>query len=176
MARVIRREEVEAADRATEILHAAQTESASLIAAAKAEADVIRQRAEAKGLISAQTEMAALLVSAGQARDQLLSEAEASLVTLALAAVKKLALSALAERPELVRDRVAETLESARRATRVTLLVHPDDAFVLPKLPGVELQLEDTLSRGDCIVRTDLGTFDARLEVQLARLLAALKG
>lgn len=175
MARVVRREEVEAEDRAAQILTSARAEADALVSAAKEAAEAIRARAEAEGLAAARTETAALLVSATKARDAMLEEAEASLVTLALAAVKKIALGALAQQPELVRDRVAETLESARRARRVTLLVHPDDAFVLPELPGVELELENTMNRGDCIVRTDLGTFDARLEVQLERLLAALE-
>ncbi|MCA9611529.1 MAG: hypothetical protein KC586_02105, partial [Myxococcales bacterium] len=65
----------------------------------------------------------------------------------------------------------------AKRATRLVLVVHPEDRASiadLPELVGARLEEDESLERGDCVARTDLGTLDGRLVVRLDALRRAL--
>lgn len=104
---------------------------------------------------------------------------------LALSAAHKLLQRALELQPERVLDVVRPLLEQMRRARSIELYVHPDDAPVVRRwlagvlgaddeASGLRLHADATLSRGGCLVVTDRGTLDARIEVQLAALERAL--
>jgi flagellar biosynthesis/type III secretory pathway protein FliH len=82
---------------------------------------------------------------------------------------------------------VAPLLDRLRRAHRLEIRVHPDDRAALERQlaalrgatrPSAVLQVEGdaTLSRGSCVVISDVGSLDARVETQLAALARALEG
>lgn len=90
----------------------------------------------------------------------------------------------LAVQPELVasvaREAVANLMLSARH---VTLRVHPDDEALVAEGAGDELErrgarlvADATLSRGGCIVESDVGIVDAGIENRWRRAAAALGG
>ena len=76
---------------------------------------------------------------------------------------------------------VTAALDRARRARQVRVRLHPDDVAALAALaaspfpPAVTLTPDATLSRGDCIVESDLGTIDARVSTKLDALSEALR-
>lgn len=90
----------------------------------------------------------------------------------------------LALRPEHVREVVERELVRQRRARTVTLHVHPEDLTLLDEVRdylarlelGFSLQLlpDATLTRGGCVVRSNLGEVDARLETRLSAALELL--
>ena len=88
--------------------------------------------------------------------------------------------------PELVGALVRDVVKRARGRRRVTLFVHPDDAQTLlaqrdklvELLGGAALSIEgdESLSRGSCVLRTETGDIDARLETRLEAIRRSIRG
>ena len=77
----------------------------------------------------------------------------------------------------LVAERVRTVLERARRAKRVRVRVHPSDLAHLEGAEwaaGASIEGDAELTPGDCVVETELGTLDGRVQTQLAALDEAL--
>jgi type III secretion protein L len=172
--RVVPRGIVDATERARQIV-------------AEAEADAVRLRAEARahGFEAGRLEALAGQLVAVQARDRALAEAEALVVELALAAARKLLHRALELEPERALEVVRPLLAQLRHARRIDLHVHPADAGPVRRwlaqvltddaeADGLHLHEDVDLIRGGCLIVTDRGTLDARVEVQLAALERAL--
>jgi flagellar biosynthesis/type III secretory pathway protein FliH len=68
---------------------------------------------------------------------------------------------------------VREGLERVRRASRVRVRVHPSDAAQLIELEA-EVVEDPSITRGGCVVESELGEVDARLEVRLDALARAI--
>jgi type III secretion protein L len=138
----------------------------------------LREEAYAEGLArgreEGRAEAAALLARAQAERAR---EREGS-STAAVALAVELAARIVGEaaRDPAVAARVAEEARRAAGGARPTLRVNPED------LPAVEASLvgcafiaDPAISRGGCVVETEWGRLDARLETQLERLAAALR-
>ena len=174
-ATVVRRSVVDAKTEAERILEQARTKAARTREQAEAEAGRIAEQAKEH----ARAEAAAELIAAAKARDALLAKAEPELVEIALAAAERIVEAHVALGQGAVADLVRATLERARRARRATVLLHPEDAATLGGAalpPNVEVMSDPSLARGDCVVRSELGTIDARVATKLAALRAALVG
>lgn len=158
-ATVVRSEIVEARAEAARLLDEARKRAAALV-----EEQRDRLRAEAR---------AAALLEAEAARRMALTQVTDDLAELVVGVARRLIGEALETRPELVRARVIDALERVRRASMVRVHLHPAD---VPALEGVEAEVvpDETLSRGDCVVRSELGEIDARIEVGLDGIRRAL--
>lgn len=82
--------------------------------------------------------------------------------------------------PARIADMAANALAEARGARRVRIDACPEDVDALRQaLAAVgheaDVQADRELARGSLVVHTDLGSIDARLRPQLARLAAALR-
>jgi Flagellar assembly protein FliH len=105
------------------------------------------------------------------------------------AALSRALLALLSEelrlRPEHVASVVERELARVRRARNVTLRVHPADLALLEGADTLRTRLEllgtltlradASLERGGCVLETDLGEVDARLETRLALALTLLQ-
>jgi type III secretion system HrpE/YscL family protein len=167
----------------------AHGEAERILADARAEATDLRERARAEGLATGRAEadaelgarMAALAVEAARAR----AAAADDLKRLAVHIAEKILGHALAVDQGLCADVCAQALATAAEQRRITLRVHPDDLAIVeaarPRFRGLlaraddfELRADAALSRGGCIIETELGRVDARLETQLLRFERAL--
>jgi Flagellar assembly protein FliH len=94
---------------------------------------------------------------------------------------------ALELRPDDIVHVVSPLLARVRRASSIQLRMHPDDAAVVDRaLPAltdaqaidarIEIIADPTLQRGDCVLESNLGEIDARVESRLESLGSALKG
>jgi len=166
---------------------AATERARRIVAEAEADAERLRAEARARGFEAGRLEALAGQLSAAQARDRALCEAEARVVELALAAAQKLLHRALELEPERALDVVRPLLAQLRHAHRIDLHVHPADASPVRRwlaqalsddadadAEGLHLHEDANLTRGGCLVVTERGTLDARVEVQLAALERAL--
>jgi type III secretion system HrpE/YscL family protein len=184
MARVIK------ADAAARIVPAAVAGAAeqarALIAAARAEAERIRDAAREEGRAQGRAELAAQLIEHAAAHAQSLAALEAQALEVALLAAKRIVGEALALEPRRIADVARPLVAKLRRATRVALHVHPDDAPALEAaLAGLREQTgaravlrvaaDPSVARGGCLVQSDVGALDARVETQLAAIERALK-
>jgi type III secretion system HrpE/YscL family protein len=184
MARVIRADQggpkivpaavVDATDRARAIVEQAQARAAALLA-----------RAVEDGRAQGHAESAARLLALAQERDRMLAALEPQAVEIAMLAAKRVIGQELSLRPELVVGIVAPLLARVRRARQVTVRVHPDDRAALKAClsalcagaelaAGLQVETDPALCRGDCVVVSDIGTLDARIETQLSALARAL--
>lgn len=187
----------EAQQGAEATIAAAQAEAAAIVAAAHAEAERVRQGSAAalaearrvghgEGLQAAHGEATELIARALATAARVRARAQREVATVAMRVAEKLLASELAMRPEVVVDVAAAALALARGAG-LTLRAHPEDVAALaaarPRLVAalaepcdVELCADAAVSRGGCVIETEAGTVDARLEVQLAALERALLG
>jgi type III secretion protein L len=171
----------------------AKAEAEATLNAARAEAEAIRTRAvndaiEAReaarvaGREQAHAEAGATMLAAARAKDAMLAHAERDVVEIALLAAGKIVEAHVAVGPSEVLALVKSTLDRARRAKTVVLTLHPEDAATLSNLgdeglpPNVHVEADPSLSRGDCVARSELGAIDARVRTKLEAVRAALIG
>jgi flagellar assembly protein FliH len=88
----------------------------------------------------------------------------------------------LAQRPELVTQVAAEAVNAVMLSARhISVHVHPQDLHVVAEgaeetlaARGARLQADPSLERGGVLVRSDVGTIDARIGTRWAQAAAAL--
>ncbi|UJR79174.1 type III secretion system stator protein SctL [Sandaracinus amylolyticus] len=167
--RVVPAEVVDARAEAERIVEAARREAEALVEGARAECERLRAEARAEGAASGLAQAAALLVEARRARDGALVGIERDAQTLALAAAERIVGEALTIDPSRVITIVRDVIARARRARAIELRVHPEDARVLDGAidAGVRVIEDASITRGGCVMRSELGTVDARVEVRI---------
>ncbi len=168
---------LDARAQADQIVASALVEAEQTRTTAEQEAIGIRETAFREGAERAASEAAALLQQASQRHVGALEVSESQVAALAVAAAEQILRAQIDLRPEAVQTIVRAVLDTAKRATRLRIRVHPDDAAVVSAMAGLEgaqLEEDDTLGRGDCVVQTELGALDGRLSVQLEALRRAL--
>jgi flagellar biosynthesis/type III secretory pathway protein FliH len=161
----------------------ADAEAAARARASEAEraAAMLRVEAEEEGRREGNAKVAALIAATRAERDRALGEARREIVTLAIAVAKRLVGDAVERDARVVESIARDAIERARGSSRLRILVAPADAPALAALASahlipLEVEPDPTLGRGDCVVRADVGTIDARLDTKLAAFLDALLG
>lgn len=156
----------------------AHRDAEAIVRAAREQAEreraALRAELEAEAREAAKAEVAAALLAVEQARARALREAEASILEIALAAARRIVAEELELHPERIRAIVRDATERVRRARRARVRVHPSDAAHLA-FSDVELVEDASIERGGCIVESELGEVDARLEVRIAAIERALR-
>ncbi|HEY4065276.1 MAG TPA: flagellar assembly protein FliH [Burkholderiaceae bacterium] len=105
-----------------------------------------------------------------------------SLAVAATHLARQIVRSELGARPELVTQVAQEAVDTLLLSARhITLRVHPDDqghvargADEVIKARGARLLADATISRGGCIVESDIGVIDAAIETRWRRAAASL--
>jgi type III secretion protein L len=163
----------------------ARAEAARIVAGAEAAREAARLEGQGRGREEAYAEVTGLLVRARTVLAAARTEAAADLRTLAVRIAEKVLGRALQDAPELAADLCAAALEAARHQREITLRVPPDDLAavaaarprlkeLLPRAPDLALRADPTVGRGGCVVETEVGAIDARLETQLEAIERAL--
>jgi type III secretion system HrpE/YscL family protein len=172
--RVIARVVADATEHARAIIERAQSIAAEQQA-----------RAVEQGRALGRAEFAAALVAVTRERERLLSALEPQAIDIAMQAARRLLGEELTLRPQLVAHSVRPLLARLRRARQVTLRVHPDDRAAIDAmlerfagsdaLPGsLHVETDPAIERGGCVLISDIGTLDARVETQIDALTRAL--
>lgn len=156
----------------------AREEAARIVRDAEARARATRDELEralrAAAEVEARAALAAEYVMLERARRRMLSDCEATVRELALAVARRVVAQELDAHPERIRGVVRDAVERVRRAARVRVRVSPEDSASLAEL-GLELVTDPEIERGGCVVESDLGEVDARVEVKLSALARALE-
>jgi type III secretion system HrpE/YscL family protein len=168
---VVPGEVVDAHQEAERIVAEAEAEAERIVAEAKSKAEESERAAKDEGRRAAETEAAALLLTAEKVRRGALEEARATIADLAIAAAKHIVAEELTVDPTRIRSIVRDVASRARRAHRIQVRVHPEDAAHLGEaFADAEIVEDAAIERGGCVVTTDLGELDARLKVRLEAL------
>lgn len=170
---------------AKEIVAQAEDEAQRIVTEARRKAQEIFESASEEGYQNGACQWYDALAQAWTARDAYLAGNETSLLKLAVRIAEKLIGEELRIAPDAITGIVGEALRSVRRARSLAIEVHPADIPALQeRLPAlrtaaraaceIEVIPNASLSRGDCVVETEIGIIDARLETQLENIERAL--
>lgn len=137
-----------------------------------------------KQSFAAQTtaQVGALLQSCAGQLDALQQQMASALAAAAVSLARQVVRSELRSRPELVVQVAEEALETLLLSARhVTVRVHPDDHALIAQgaaetlaARGARLVADAAITRGGCLVESDIGIIDASLEARWRRAAAAL--
>lgn len=120
-----------------------------------------------------------------KSRDAFLLEARTEVLRLAVEIGRAVVKKEIEYRPEAVVEQLDAALRMVVRPSSLRIVIHPEDRPLIEQsLPGLlarcanatsaELENDATAGRGSCIVRMAGGEVDARIEVQLDRIVQAI--
>lgn len=120
-------------------------------------------------------------------RDQWLAHWEQAAIRLSVAIAERIIRRELMQHPELAAETIAAALQLAAGSSHLRLRMHPDDVrLVGDRCQEIVASLthggtaaivpDASISRGGCVVETQHGEIDARLETQLQRIAEELGG
>ncbi len=190
----------EMAGRADEYLASVRREAAKIVQQAHRDAEQVTRKAEAAGRAAAEAAIERLLDEKvnkqmttlrpalervahqlADARGRWLSEWEASAVHLAARMAERILRHELSRVPQAPLKLVRESLELASGSASITIHLSPEDCRhlgaaageiveSLKQLAPAKILADASVSPGGCVVKTEFGEIDQRLESQLARL------
>ena len=169
------------------LLAEASAQAEKELATARDEAERIARKAEAEGRERGLGAVTELLVGARAVAARARAGAEAELRALAVRIAEKILGRELALDAGAVVDVAAEALRHAGEPRELVVRCASEDLEALergkPRLlercraaQAVRFVADDRVSRGGCIVETELGVVDARLSTQLDAIERALRG
>jgi flagellar assembly protein FliH len=127
-------------------------------------------------------QVGALMQSYNQQLDDLQQDMARALAVSATHLARQMVRSELVQRPELVAAVAQEAVDTLLlSAHHITLRVHPDDHALIAQgaadvlaARGARLLADAGITRGGCIVESDIGVIDASLEARWRRAAASL--
>lgn len=174
--KVIKRDSFSAMVDALAILETAREQARAIVHEAGVQRDAVLEEARRLGVEQGRAEYIHGLAQALDAMDQFYERAEPEVVRLAIAVARKIIGAELSTSPDTVLQIVREALSSGRRARHIVLTVHGSDAprvrAGLAKLDlaascEVDVLAADSVAAGGCVIESEFGIIDARLETQL---------
>lgn len=184
---------------ARDILVSAQEEAETLRLVARKEAEEIRTQAQAdgyeEGLRMAQQEIESdrqaafqqsreLLEEARHTKIKMFEECEADIIRLVMAVAKKVIATELSLNPHIIAGVIREAISFLDQPENVTVYVNPADLDVV--LQAIKLEVseyngnnlrvlpDESISNGGCILESEAGTVDARMETRIGGVETAL--
>lgn len=184
--RIIEREVVGATQEAAEIRRRAEHEAQRIVDEANEQAYEIRQNGFEEGKQEALAQYTGQITTALMQVRRIEQELEPLYIGLIRDCVEKLIGQEMKLHPDAIVGVVRGALADARQQREVIVRVHPTDAEALQRNKNrllealarantVEIREDATVTRGGCVVVTELGTIDASLERQLDALAAVLE-
>lgn len=185
---------------ADEYIGEVQAKATQIIASANDQAERVRQLAAQQGKNAAQKEaeqsllkrlevrLQTLVPAIEQTADALLREKdgwlkrwESNAVHLAVAIAERVIRRELSRQPEITLDLIREALELASSGDQIKLHLNPQDLESLGEMTGeltrrirnlapTDVIADPSVSPGGCVVKTEHGEIDQRIESQLARI------
>lgn len=168
---------------ASAILAEARAEAERILKRAEEQAKVREQEGYDQGLMDGRMLMAEKMMDAVSKTVDYLTGVEDEVVRIVTKALEKI-LGQIDDK-DLVMRVVKSCLSLARQERTVTLRVRPEDASavkarlaeVLADHPGisfVQVEADSRLTRGGCILETEMGVVDASVDVQLEAIRRSL--
>jgi flagellar assembly protein FliH len=142
-------------------------------------------RGEKDGFNKVETKLAPVLKNFKQAlceleklKKELCRKAEEETVELALAIAKKIVGHEVATNKEIISHVVKEALKKAEDQEKIRIRVNPTDMEMIrdpefkhsemfTHIHNITFEEDDSISAGGCVIETDFGNIDARIENQL---------
>ena len=165
----------------------AQAENQEWVNAENLEA-MIEAKAEERAKVMVEQQLKSLgqmvqqaVMELQEVKTELGEELEKGALKLAYEIAKKIVRKEIQHSPDVILYTVREALQLVANAREVTLTCHPEDLALLEKDPDFaqwlqnhentfKLRPDENLERGGCILESESGTIDARIESQLQEI------
>jgi flagellar assembly protein FliH len=126
-----------------------------------------------------------MLTAISNLKKELVNHNESHLVQLAFHMAKRLAAAEISANPELIKDVIRQAAELAQHEEQLVIQVHPKQMEFLENLKAAQNRDFDFLKKakfepsevvgmGGCIIQTNYGEIDARLEERVEKLWVAI--
>jgi flagellar biosynthesis/type III secretory pathway protein FliH len=153
---------------------------------AEQDAQRLREEARAEGIKQGLEAVTRQIASARAEYARLQEAAREDMLALAFGVARRIVGRAFELDPRVIHEIVSCQLQHVRGRRQVTILVHPDNlprieaerASYAQQLEGAAIYFgpDPTIDRTGCVIETETGRIDARLDVQLEILRAAIEG
>jgi type III secretion protein L len=181
----IKRDVQDAKLQAQQIVNEAQAEAQKIIETADCERQTILETSREKGYADGLGQWNEILANAWKRSDDFLAQREPALVQLAIRIANKIINAELQTSKETIIGIVRAAVQSAQREKTLVLQINPAHEVQVRTwaeslssssrhAPDIRLMVSSEIPEGGCIVESDIGIVDARLETQLQRLEEAL--
>lgn len=131
-------------------------------------------------------DLEALMGSLNRVKEEMIHQNEAHILRLIYDVASRLAFDHVHENQEVVLKVIKKSIEEAQADENVNVLVSPEQMDFLEKikqtpsrenefLQKVKFVASETVSVGSCVVETNYGVIDARIEERVAKLWSELK-
>jgi len=180
---LVRKEVLDAAERASSLIARAEARAAEIVGEAERASAELKLRAEAEGRADAAATIAARALALRQLEVKADERALDRTVQLARLLAERLLGESLRVAPEQIVALAKQALAEARGARRITIVAAPADARILePNLAAMGLDVaavhvreDGCRTRGNLRIETEIGALDAELAPQLERLALKLR-
>jgi type III secretion protein L len=176
--KILKRGAYEATREAQDVVGQAHAKASQIIEQAERESDAIRRLAEQDGHAQGLAEWNQILARTSQRADELVKNWERDMLRLSVRVAEKIIGEELRVRPDAIASIVREVLKGARPGKQLTLQVNAADAEQVranldrirertTNHSEIDVVTSALVLPGGCIVESELGVIDARLETQL---------
>jgi type III secretion protein L len=182
--KIVKNQILAARAEAAQILEEAEAFAAEIRREALEETSILRERAYREGMEKSLAEFEQNLLEALEIRERVWRETERDLLRLAIRLAEKIIGREIETDKKTVTEMVAAALQNARQQEKLTVRVNPSDLSLIEEerekfLPSTRARFIDfvadpRVSSGGCLIESEVGTIDARLETQLRVLERAL--
>jgi type III secretion protein L len=180
--KMLKKDFLRALGQGDEVIDRAEWIARDIVDRARSQADAVRQAARREGFESGRADAAGIMLSAGRERDALLKTFEDDVIDLAVTAASMIVEKARELDPASVGEAYRRALALARPGGPIRIRVAPADYEAALALAGEEgsrawslsVMRDEAVSAGGCIVESDGGVIDARIETQIEAVRRAL--
>lgn len=179
----------ETEQQAEHILMEARMEAAQILNEAQQKVTLLEENAYAQGfqagemagqqsLQAALDQSQSILKAALEKRQEIIHESEPQVLQLVLNIAKKVIKTEMLLNEQIIINVVNDALQRVGEQTRVTIHVHPSEVemlkLVLSKEPLIEIEEDESITPGGCILKSKSGNIDAQLETQFDTIAKSL--
>lgn len=176
--KVLKREVFEAAQEARDVVSVAQERARQIIEDAQRERDKIREQARQEGKTEGLAEWNRILADTTRRAENLTKSWEETMLRLSVRVAEKIVGEQLRLHPDTIVEIVREVLKNVRPGKRLTIQVNPSEAQrvrgrldrlreSLGTSSEIDIVAMASVPAGGCVIDSELGIIDARLETQL---------
>jgi type III secretion protein L len=183
---LLKRSILDAQTEADRILSEAQRKAAEIESNALKSAAELLEKSYHEGRERATSEFTQFVIKALDKRDKALQETEKELLRLSVKLAEKIIGHEIKVDRRIKSDIVANALRNARQQERLTVRINPADFNEIQEFQNelnqagrvnfLDLIPDPRITTGGCVIESDVGTIDARLDTQLRVLERALLG
>ena len=181
--KVVKNQIVTAQREAARIIEEAEGFAAAIRAEAQSQAENLKARAYAEGTENALVEFETHLLETREIREKVWRETEKDLLRLAVRLAERIVGREIEKDDKTIVEIISTALQNARQQEKLTVRVNPKDLptiekaaerFASGRIRFIDFVADPRVETSGCLIESEVGTIDARLETQLRVLERAL--